>query len=117
PGRCLVPMDALGLLGPEAIRIAERSRVQGLVLRLVQKGALLPFVRHGVDLVRHALHLPVRAGTRRRDVPGGMLIAWVAGVMRRRADGRQGGDFPTLVGSLHRFDRRSGPAVTRPWRR
>jgi hypothetical protein len=57
--RRLVPVEALGLLGPEAVRILDRTVVHLLVLRLVGMGARRPLRRHVVDLVRHPWLLPV----------------------------------------------------------
>ena len=49
----LDPVDALGLLGPEAVRVVDRARVHLLVLGVVDIGALLPLGRNVVNLVRH----------------------------------------------------------------
>ncbi len=52
-GEGLEPVNALGVLGPEAVRVLHRARVHLLVLGLVDVGALLPFRRNVVDLLGH----------------------------------------------------------------
>ena len=49
----LDPVDALGLLGPELVRVGDRGRVHLLVLGVVEEGALLPFRRDVVDFLGH----------------------------------------------------------------
>ena len=51
----LDPVDALGLLGPEAVRIFDRARIHFIVLGLVRVGAFPPFSRHVIDLFRHGI--------------------------------------------------------------
>ena len=84
----LDPVDALGLLGPEAVRVGDRALVHLLVLGLVDEGALLPLGGNLVDLVvgHRLLHAQPRFRARPRDLA-------CRGIMRRRADERQGGAF------------------------
>jgi hypothetical protein len=49
PGRGLEPVNALGLLGPEGLRVPDRGLVLGEVARVVQIGAVAPLGRHIVD--------------------------------------------------------------------
>src|ERR1700730_5196514 len=49
PGWGLVPVEALGLLGPKSIRVAERAGIHLLVLGRIDIGALFPFRRDVVD--------------------------------------------------------------------
>ena len=87
-GRRPIPMDALGLLGPEPVRVLERARVHLLVLGLVDKAALLPLRRNIVHLVRHrfCLHAGLRLGGCRAH---GRCLG--KGIMRWRPDERQAG--------------------------
>ena len=55
PHRRPVPMDALGMLGPEAIRIGDRARVHFVVLGVIDEGALAPLRRNVVDFLGHFL--------------------------------------------------------------
>ena len=52
-GEGLDPIDALGLFGPEAVRILDRARVHLIVLGVVDQSALLPIGRNVIDLVGH----------------------------------------------------------------
>jgi hypothetical protein len=61
-GRRLVPVQALGLLGPEAIRVLERARVHLLVLVGVDIGAFLPLRWNIVDLLGHLSSSTRRSG-------------------------------------------------------
>src|SRR5262245_62139591 len=54
----LYPVDALGLLGPEAVRILDRARVKILVLGFVYVGAFAPVGGHVIKLFRHRHFLP-----------------------------------------------------------
>src|SRR5262245_29468372 len=49
----LDPVEALGLLTPETVRILDRARVHFLVLGFVHVGAFPPIGRNVIDLVRH----------------------------------------------------------------
>src|SRR5262249_52597772 len=49
----LDPVDALGLLTPETVRILDRARVHFLVLGFVHVGAFPPIGRNVIDLIRH----------------------------------------------------------------
>src|SRR6185369_16987750 len=49
----LDPVDTLGLLAPETVRILDGARVHFLVLGLVHVGAFSPIGRNVIDLVRH----------------------------------------------------------------
>src|SRR5690349_5892288 len=49
----LDPVDALGLLAPEAVRILDRTRIHFLVFGLVHVGAFPPIGRNVIDLFRH----------------------------------------------------------------
>src|SRR6202041_1140010 len=51
------PADALGVLGPESVGIADRMRIHLLVLGLIDPGAALPLRRHVVDLLGHHILL------------------------------------------------------------
>src|SRR5215218_8185404 len=53
PGEGLHPINALGMLGPETVRIGHRTRVHLLVLRLIDKGALRPLGGNIVNLLGH----------------------------------------------------------------
>ena len=46
----LDPVDALGLLGPETVRVLDRSLIHLLVFGVVDEGALPPFGRYVIDL-------------------------------------------------------------------
>src|SRR6266478_6358015 len=46
---------ALGLTGPETLRIMKRARIHLLVLGIVDKSAALPLGRHVVDLLGHLI--------------------------------------------------------------
>src|SRR5262249_18816797 len=48
-----IPVDPLGLLPPEPVRILDRAGVHLVVLGLVDEGALFPLRRNSVDLLRH----------------------------------------------------------------
>ena len=74
-----LPIDALALLGPEAVRVLDRARVHLLVFGVVEIGARLPLRRHLVDLAGH-LH---PSGTRGRRLAGPWLFA---AIMRRRLE-------------------------------
>ena len=52
-GRCLVPVEALGLVLPERARVRDRALVHFEVASLVDEGALLPLGRNVVNLVGH----------------------------------------------------------------
>src|SRR5690606_37927057 len=45
--------EALGLLGPEPLRVVERAAVHGLVLRLIQPGRAGKLGRNRIDLLGH----------------------------------------------------------------
>ena len=62
--RRTVPVQALGLFRPEAVRVLDRARVHLLVLGRVDIGALRPLRRDIVDFVRHvfASSIPRCAG-------------------------------------------------------
>ncbi len=102
--RGLVPVEALGLLGPESVRILERARVHLLVLGGVDIGALLPLRRNVVDLFRH--HRPPGAAAentaRNCSSPGRRFrTAMLSGaIMRRRPHERQDGEPSTLVAAM-----------------
>src|SRR5262249_56186131 len=49
----LDPVDALGLLGPEAVRILDRASVEILVFAIVHMGALAPLGCHVLNLSVH----------------------------------------------------------------
>src|SRR5262249_45354628 len=49
----LDPVDALGLLGPEAVRILDRASVATLVIGIVHMVALAPVGCHVIDLFGH----------------------------------------------------------------
>src|SRR5262249_4504931 len=49
----LDPVEALGLLTPETVRILDRAHVHFLVLGFVHVGAFPPIGRNVIDLVRH----------------------------------------------------------------
>ena len=58
----LEPVDALALLGPEAVRIGERALVHFLVVGFVDEGVLRPIGGDLVDLIRHLVlqaHTPL----------------------------------------------------------
>ncbi len=67
----LDPVDALGLFGPEAVRVLERARIHFLVFRLVDEGALGPGRRNVIDLVGHRTGPP----SPRLSAAGG-LVCW-----------------------------------------
>ncbi len=52
-GEWLEPIDALGLLAPESVRILDRALVHGGVLFRIDEGALFPIGRNVIDLVTH----------------------------------------------------------------
>ena len=80
-GEGLHPADALGLLGPEAVGIADRARIHLLVLGVVDIGALGPIRGHVVNFLgHHSLH-SLRGQC--DGAPQAVLI--VAMIMRRRA--------------------------------
>src|SRR4051794_39734835 len=62
-GERLHPADALGLLGPEPVGIADRTGVHLLVLGLVDKGAFGPFRGYIVDFLGHVSLHPGGQGT------------------------------------------------------
>ena len=73
-GEGLDPVDALGLLGPEAVRVLDRTVVHLLVLGVVDEGALPPFSRHVIDLIGHRHFLPPAV-----DAAGSRyIICWFA---------------------------------------
>jgi hypothetical protein len=47
------PVDALGLLAPEAVRVLDRARVHVLVFCAIDIGAFRPVGRHVVNLLGH----------------------------------------------------------------
>src|SRR5262249_18418082 len=49
----LDPVDALGLLAPETVRILDRACVHFLVLGFIHVGAFPPIGRNVIDLVGH----------------------------------------------------------------
>src|SRR4029079_15791757 len=51
----LDPVDALGVFGPEAVRVLDRTVVHLLVFGVADESALLPFSRHVIDLIGHRL--------------------------------------------------------------
>ena len=85
-GRGLHPVDALGLLGPEAVGVRDRAGVHFLVLGLVDPGALGPIRRHVVDLLGH-VSLPHTAS---RALATGKPTSIVEPIMRRANRARQG---------------------------
>ena len=95
--RRLVPVEALGLLRPEAVRVLERARVHLLVLVRVDIGAFLPLRRNVVDFLGHIfLQAPRRKATVRN-------ISVVRAVARRARTCH----YATLAAeatSLGRFD-------------
>src|SRR5258708_20629344 len=72
-GERLHPADALGLLGPESVGIPDRPRVHLLVLGLIGPGALGPFHRHVVNLLRHPTAYTHAATQRRPRTPSSLL--------------------------------------------
>src|SRR5207302_5222177 len=102
-GRRPIPVDALGLLRPEPVRIPDRAGVHLLVFGVVDEGALLPLRRNIVDLLRHrSLQL------RRPNMPrhGSFLLS--CAIMRRWPDERQARISSTLIVELPR------PAASAP---
>src|SRR3569833_1933556 len=47
-GEGLDPVDALGVLGPEAVRVLDRARVHLLVIADYAKAAIIPYGRPGI---------------------------------------------------------------------
>ena len=89
----LDPVDALGLLGPEPVRVLDRALVHLLVLGVVDEAALLPLGRNLVNLVGHTFLL-VRAQFR---APGRAIALFWVNIMRRRLRQRQGRPPATFV--------------------
>ena len=90
-GRCLVPVEALGLVLPERARVRDRALVHFEVAGLVDEGALLPLGRNVVNLVGHRfLHATPSSRPKRSPL--------FAPIMRRRSDKRQGRDYATFGG-------------------
>src|ERR1700751_6051855 len=99
-----VPMDALGLLRPESVRVLERARVHLLVFRGVDIGALLPLRRYAVNLLRHRFGPPPSRAL--APGQGGALGSFpylvrrsllARRIMRRLPRQRQAAAYPTLV--------------------
>src|SRR5262245_57911497 len=57
-GERLDPVDALGMCGPETVRILDRTVVHLPVLGIVDESAFPPFSRHVIDLFGHRPFLP-----------------------------------------------------------
>src|SRR5262249_5126686 len=77
PGVRLDPVDALAVLAPECVRIADRGLVHRLVLGVVDVGALRPFGGDFVNRVGHARSSTVRGfgcGFRGCLFPAGSLL-------------------------------------------
>ncbi len=89
-GRRAVPVQALGLLRPEAGRILERARVHVLVLGRIDEGACLPFRRNIVDLLGHRFLQAARSAMFRAQ-------DHFSAIMRRRPNEPQGLPDSTLV--------------------
>src|SRR6266704_3175802 len=53
PARRLVPVDALGLIGPEPIRVLDRALVHRAIVIVLDIGAPKPIGRNFVEFVRH----------------------------------------------------------------
>ncbi len=60
----LDPVDAPGLLGPEAVRVLDRTGIHFLVFGVVDEGAFAPFDRHIVDFLGHQYFLPPAVNAR-----------------------------------------------------
>ena len=90
--RRAVPVQALGLFGPEAVRVVDRARVHLLVLGVVDVGALLPLGRDVVDLLGHFLSPRARI---LQAAPYNLFS--LPPIMRRCVDLRQDGQRSTLV--------------------
>ena len=60
----LDPVDPLGLVGPEAIGIADRAGIHFTVLGVIDKGALRPVTGYVVNLVGHRPLHSIAAGKR-----------------------------------------------------
>jgi hypothetical protein len=87
------PIDPLGLLAPEAVRIFHRALIHLLVFGFVDEAALLPLDRNLVNLVvgHHFLH------AKRHFARSAARFQLSASIMRRRPDLRQGGPPATFV--------------------
>src|SRR5580704_2046857 len=81
-GEMLHPVDALGLLGPEAVGIGQRAVVHFFVFGLGDEGALGPLGWNFVDLIRHAVLHSVRDRAR-------ILAVWrpLSTPLRQRTSG------------------------------
>src|ERR671935_705563 len=110
--RRLVPVQALGLLGPEAVRILERAGEHLLVLVRVDIGALLPLGRNVVNLLGHLL-----LQAPRRNAPYAIVLSLFGpsppgrgdAIMRRWPDERQAWQCSTLVARAVACGKMTGP--------
>ena len=91
-GEGLDPVDALGLLGPEAVGVLDRARIHVAVLVLVDKGALGPFRGYVVNLVGHRFPSSLAASERGDHQPSSSLQRLCVAAAGRR----QGGNLSDL---------------------
>src|SRR5262249_54312223 len=82
--RWLVPVDALGLIGPEPIRVLDRALIHGAVVAVLDVGAAKPIGRNVIQLVRHRFVLLLAHGC-----CVGAVVFDQGFIMRRGLDKRQ----------------------------
>ena len=113
-GEGLDPVDALGLLGPESVGVADRARIHVAVFGLVDKGALGPFGRIRRKSSRTSIPSTHRGQRTRR--PPAVFIVDIDYASPGRA-GDKAETSPTLVGGgFGRRRIRLGPVADRPER-